>query len=179
MFILILHDITEKGISFVDSLYTIQYWSLGSENDCFIPHSQRNCVTFNIKSFWGVSAMGVLKDWFLDASDVTGGWWRHCYVMLMTSWEFVPHNLWKLKKFGGVLAMFTNCFFQVVKLRALERSWGQIDGWKCWHIRWAVGGWWEMGHLAGSWRTNGVYVDSGEQNRHPGFEFMDIEKFPF
>ena len=29
------------------------------------------------------------------------------------------------------------------------------------------------------WRTNGVYMDLGEQNRHPGFEFMDVEKSPF
>ena len=36
-----------------------------------------------------------------------------------------------------------------------------------------------MEHLACVWRTKGVYVDSGEQNRHPGFEFMNVEKFPF
>ena len=36
-----------------------------------------------------------------------------------------------------------------------------------------------MGHLACSWRTIGVYEDLGEQNRHPEFEFMEVEKFSF
>ena len=36
-----------------------------------------------------------------------------------------------------------------------------------------------MGHLACVWHTNGVNVDSGEQNRHPGFEFKDVVKSTF
>ena len=36
-----------------------------------------------------------------------------------------------------------------------------------------------MGHLACSLRKNGVYVDSGEQNRHPEFESMEVEKSLF
>ena len=36
-----------------------------------------------------------------------------------------------------------------------------------------------MGYLACVWRTNGVNVNSGEKSRHPGFEFVDVEKSPF
>ena len=36
-----------------------------------------------------------------------------------------------------------------------------------------------MGYLACVWRTNGVNVDSGGQNRHTGFEFMEAEESPF
>ena len=108
-----------------------------------------------------------------EVGDVTvrSSWWRHenLFPIFFEKWK-------SLKEFQQSSQTF---FFQVLKLKALERSWGQITGWKCWHIRWAVGGWCEMGHLACSWRTNGMCVDLGEQNRHPEFEFMDVEKSLF